>query len=122
MILFVYGTLRTPDVATLPPDVSRAVATARHLGPATTRGRLLDCGDYPAFVDGDGIVRGDLLDVPPAALDVFDRWEDVAGGLYDRVHRTASHDGRDVGVQLYRYLGPTDRLPLVVGGDWRREA
>ena len=120
MILFVYGTLRAPDAATLPPNVCRAVKSARCLGPATTRGRLLDCGDYPAFADGDGTVHGDLLDVPPITLATFDRWEDVAGGLYDRVRRTAIHDGRGIDVQLYRYLGPTDRLPVVPGGDWRK--
>ena len=76
-LLFVYGTLR-PFV-----DIPMAKwfrSHARHVGSATTRGRLYDLGAYPGMATARGRcdrVVGDLYRVTnPRVFRVLDRYED----------------------------------------------
>lgn len=75
-LLFVYGTLRSfSDV----PMARWLRRFARPLGPATTRGRLLDLGSYPCMLAPRGrgeTVVGDLYRVAAARVfRVLDRYE-----------------------------------------------
>lgn len=70
--LFVYGTLM-PGACNY-RLIESQVHSAR---PASTSGLLVDLGRFPAMIAGDGIVRGVVLEVDPAALTVTDRLEGV---------------------------------------------
>lgn len=115
--LFVYGTLRRGEL--------RAPLLARHRPrrwePARVAGALVDLGEYPGLIDGDGEVRGELveLDDPADALAELDEVEEFlgygrAGSLYRRVIVRA--DG--VPAWTYRWLGAPG--PRIASGDWRR--
>ena len=62
--IFVYGTLkRGEERARCWPRPPRLVE------PATTRGRLFDLGPYPALVEGDDRVLGELWHIEPADME-----------------------------------------------------
>lgn len=103
-IVFVYGTLR-PSVAT--DEQQTLIEGLERLGEATVAGRLIDLGDYPGLVAGEGLVRGELLGVDePQRLAALDDYEECGGPdpLYRR-ERTWAHrdDGSSVEVWVYRY-------------------
>lgn len=58
---FVYGTLKRGEIRE-----SMWPRPAAHVEPATTCGRLFDLGPYPALLDGDGEIAGELWHVSPA--------------------------------------------------------
>ncbi|MBX3273365.1 MAG: gamma-glutamylcyclotransferase [Sandaracinaceae bacterium] len=116
--LFVYGTLMRGEV--------RAPILARHAasfcGPAEVRGALVDLGAYPGLIEGDGVVRGELVELtePADALAELDDVEGFlgygrAGSLYRRVVIRAG----DTYAWTYRYAGPGG-APRIASGDWRR--
>src|SRR3954463_2314207 len=85
---FVYGTL-TRGHANYP----LMAPAARAAESATARGLLFDHGPFPALVEGEGRVRGELVTLDPAglavALPIVDRLEDFrpadpAGSMYLR--------------------------------------
>jgi gamma-glutamylcyclotransferase (GGCT)/AIG2-like uncharacterized protein YtfP len=65
------------------------------------RGRLVDLGNYPALLEGDGLVLGKILELDPAALTVTDDIEDCrpdeSHSLYlrRRVNAWVGHPGDD---------------------------
>lgn len=77
--IFVYGTLRPPRAGTPPADSKYYPEIAEQIlahQPATlTYAELYDLGAYPAAVPGDGVIRGDLLEVAADALSIADRIE-----------------------------------------------
>ncbi|MCI0359106.1 MAG: gamma-glutamylcyclotransferase [Planctomycetaceae bacterium] len=85
--IFVYGTLQRGQVRERCwPRTPIAVE------PATVRGALFDLGPYPALVEGDDTVAGELwrfaLEDMPATLSALDAVEGFAGredDLYRRV-------------------------------------
>jgi iron complex transport system substrate-binding protein len=125
--LFVYGSLMTGqwNHGLLAPFV-RACQPARaprmKLYPVTP--------DYPGMVEGDGEVRGELVELDPARLDeamaVLDELEDYFGpgnpsNEYDRVQvPVQTADGAWVHAWAYLWNGRVDGLAPIPGGDWRR--
>ena len=122
-LLFVYGTL-LPGME--PPAMSNLVRQFTLLGPATIRGRLYDIGPYPGvLLDDDGIVRGQLVQVP--SLDLWqrlDRYEacplpNSADGLFRRVTTKATRDGASpIECWVYVYNRDLTGATLVEGGCW----
>ena len=117
-LLFVYGTLR-PSLAA--GESARLVHDLDLLGPATTPGVLVDLGDYPGLIGGDGIVHGDLLRIAdPARLQALDADEECGGPapLFQR-ERTVVRlpDGTTMGAWVYRYARPS-RGAVIAGGDY----
>ena len=115
--LFVYGTLRAGQ--------SRAAIAGD--GPrrsATTTGRLLDCGAYPALVAGDGRVVGEWLPLDdPDRLRRLDRVEGFYGhgrpdNLYRRVLVSVEVEGSTRWAWTYRYAAEDRGWPEILSGDW----
>jgi gamma-glutamylcyclotransferase (GGCT)/AIG2-like uncharacterized protein YtfP len=62
--IFVYGTLKQGEVrAPLWPHPPQRIEAA------TTRGRLYDLGPYPAMVEGDDLIAGELWHIAPEHLE-----------------------------------------------------
>jgi gamma-glutamylcyclotransferase (GGCT)/AIG2-like uncharacterized protein YtfP len=117
-LLFVYGTLR-PSLAAVGP--ARLVHDLEFVGPATTPGVLVDLGDYPGLIGGDGTVHGDLLRITdPARLQALDAYEECGGPdpLFQR-ERTVVRlpDGTTMEAWVYRYARPS-RGAVIAGGDY----
>ena len=117
--LAVYGTLRPGGGALEHLGIAdRMVRT----GPCVLRGRLLDFGTYPAFMEGDGQVVGDLFTMPDAAtLSILDHWERVdhenpARSWYLRKRIRLIEP--DLEALVYVWNRPTDGAPTVPAGDW----
>ena len=115
--LFVYGTL-------LPGEanhrlIERHVRSAR---PATMEGVLVDLGAFPALIPGDGIVKGIVLELTSAAMEITDRLEgyhpDRDPSLYLRKEVSVQlDDGQEVQAWTYEYANPStiaDRPRLVL--------
>jgi gamma-glutamylcyclotransferase (GGCT)/AIG2-like uncharacterized protein YtfP len=115
--IFVYGTLqrgqrREPCWPCAPQCVT----------PGFVAGRLYDLGPYPALVEGDGVVSGELWELPPEAmpetLAVLDEIEGYGGpageNLYWRV-TTAVHTDASLSDpqprRAYVYKMRPSRLP-----------
>ncbi len=70
MLLFVYGTLLSGM------DYAHLLSDATFLGLAYTFGSLYEVSWYPALVEGEGMVFGELYDVKENTLKVLDEFED----------------------------------------------
>src|SRR5688572_3884826 len=96
------------------------------VGEATVRGILYDLGTFPGVVEGDGIVRGVVLRVPPDAWTAMDAYEGcpIPGGedgLFRRIPTRATlASGDDIECWLYVYAREVDAERIVVSGDWRQ--
>lgn len=115
--LAVYGSLR-PPYATM--DNLGLADTVEHLGPCEIPGVLLDFGDYPALIHGDGRVAGDLFSVSPDALAVLDRFESYypeRAGVSMYVRERMRLLKPDVDAWVYIYQGDPS-VPKVEDGDW----
>jgi len=89
-LLFVYGTLLPDDRGAYGAvERARLAAEADLVGLASTRGALLDLGDYPGLVEGDGVVHGAVyrLRDPAHTLAWLDAYEGVTGGHGDEYVR-----------------------------------
>lgn len=88
MHLFVYGTLKPNE---------RNYSAIEHLvvahQSATVRGILRDLGGFPAMIEGEGIVRGVLLELDSRAIAITDRIEGYSPTrdhcLFNRIETTA---------------------------------
>jgi len=118
-LLFVYGTLR-PALAT--GGHAAIVRDLELVGPARAPGLLLDLGDYPGLVAGDGVVHGELLRVAdPARLEALDDYEACGGPepLFHRERMVASRgDGTPLVAWGYRYARPRAAATVIAGGDY----
>jgi hypothetical protein len=93
--------------------------------PATIRGRLFDCGGFPAIAHGmDGVVRGWIHAFAGhhhhEVLDLLDRHHGIQDGLQMRTIASAdaSEAGRGrVAAHAWHWTGGLD-LPEMPGGDW----
>src|SRR5262245_58510105 len=103
--VFVYGTLKRGEV--------REKCWPRQplsLEPATVRGCLYDLGPYPALVEGDDTVAGELwefsqLDIPPtlAALDEVEGYRGLEDDEYRRVITLCQTSAGPVTAWTYLY-------------------
>ena len=121
--LFVYGTLQRGQCREQfwPHPPTRVES-------ATVRGQLRDLGPYPALIEGDALVGGEVWRLAPEhvprTLAVLDEVEDVAvgeAGLYARrIVECRTGDGQTVRAYAYYYSRPQEiahhpRVPP--GGD-----
>ena len=109
--LFVYGSLRSGEAE------HALLERARPLGPCRTAAgfALVDLGEYPALVAGEGTVEGELYEVDDATLAALDDYEDHPT-LFERV----SVDLED-GSAALTYRGAAcvvDDAPRVPSGRW----
>lgn len=119
--MFVYGTLKQGGVRA-PLWPRRAV----RIEAATTRGQLRDLGPYPALLDGDDSVLGELWFLAPedvgVTLQVLDRVECYDQGGVDlyvrRVITCQTLAGQTCQAHAYFYAAP-ERIadkPVVLPG------
>lgn len=122
--LFTYGTLMRNE--SLWPALSEAVSG--DVVEATCPGCLLDLGEYPALIDGDGDerVRGELVPLvsPEAWVASIDAIEGFLGygdsdSLYRRIVRQVESPAGPTHAWTYLYLGPASEAGRIAGGDWR---
>lgn len=115
MKLFAYGTLMTGECRCRLLEA----AQVRSIRRASVRGSLRDCGDYPALVEGDGQVFGELLDCE-ALEPVLDALDEEEGPEFPRSEATVFDDtGAEHTAWIYRFSGDACGLPVITGGDWR---
>jgi gamma-glutamylcyclotransferase (GGCT)/AIG2-like uncharacterized protein YtfP len=112
--IFVYGTLQRGQCRErcwpLPP---------LRIEPATVRGELYDLGPYPALIEGDYCVAGELChlaadDLTPT-LEELDRVEGYLGranDLYQRVTITCQTAEGPVEAWTYRYAQTSQLKPI----------
>src|SRR5687768_12748274 len=121
--LFAYGTL-IPGCE--PAQMNSICSRLELIGEATVRGILYDLGTFPGVVEGDGIVRGVVLRVPPDAWPATDAYEGCpipggADGLFRRIMTRATlHNGEEIDCWLYVYARNVGVQHIVASGDWRR--
>ena len=118
--LFIYGTLM-PGLR-----LQAEMHGAESLGPAKVPGRLVDVGQYPGLVHGEGEVVGEVYRVSGTQLARLDAVEDMVRG-----DRTASQYWRELlpvlegpcagqQVWVYVYNRPVTGLAPIPHGDYRR--
>jgi len=117
--VFVYGSL-------LPGECNHGIAVSWVLDarPGEVRGRLVDCGAWPALVRGEdalaGRVRGMWLTVRPEALAALDELEDFIGpespNEYERIW---VRDASGQPLEGWAYVWPEARgLPYMTETYW----
>ena len=121
--LFVYGTLKSGQF-----NSPLLAPYARSVEPARIRGELYDVGLFPALVEGDGMVWGELVRLAAgglaAALPVLDRLEDYrpddpAGSMYlRRIVEVTTAGGATEHAHTYFYNRDHHGLAPVPSGDW----
>jgi gamma-glutamylcyclotransferase (GGCT)/AIG2-like uncharacterized protein YtfP len=118
-LLFVYGTLR-PALAA--GGHARLVHDLEVVGLATVPGVLLDLGDYPGLIAGDGIVHGEVLRITdPTRLAALDDYEECSGPkpLFHRTRMVARlGDGTTVDAWGYRAARPPLAAKVIASGDY----
>jgi gamma-glutamylcyclotransferase (GGCT)/AIG2-like uncharacterized protein YtfP len=112
--LFVYGTLKRGG--------------SRHwilqdfpfLGRAKAKGfALYDLGPYPAMVCGDGVVYGEVYEVPEEAIQALD-WVEGVPVLYRReLIEVVFEDGLSLKACAYIYNGSVKGFPRIEDGEWK---
>src|SRR4051812_6642291 len=120
---FVYGTLKRGQA-----NYPLIAPYVRAVEPATVRGLLFDHGPFPALVEGEGRVQGELVTLDPddlgAALPIVDRLEDFrpddpAGSMYlRRVVEVETVGGERAQAYAYFYNRDPRDLRPVVSGEW----
>jgi|GEM_PF-1281478 len=119
--VFVYGTLLKVMCR------SEVMATGVFLGNASIRAILYDLGPFPAILEGDGTVYGELYDVPPDKLRELD-WieayyqDDPARSLYisEEISVTLLSDGSDHSACAYFFKCAIEQGIRIECGDYRR--
>jgi len=126
-LLFVYGTLRS-DAPGTRAELLGPCARVRCAG--KVHGALVDLGAHPGLIeptDARSWVCGEVVELwDEDALPQLDAYEGVgqieaAPAQYDRVVRPVECDsGEQVQAFVYRFIGASEGLPRVAGGDWVR--
>lgn len=116
--LFVYGTL-------MPGEFNhRQIQGFVHgVRPGSIEGVLVNMGEFPALVPGKGIVKGVILYVDEAALEITDRIEGYSSDRQDCLYIRKEvvvrlDDGKDLPAWTYEFGAPSrvaDPPLLVVG-------
>ncbi len=116
-----YGSLRPGFGA---QELLGIAGRLRRLGPGRIDGTLVDCGEYPALVDGPGSIVADIhVAEDRTVLATLDAYEDCHPGrpedsLYRREWRPV--DGPVPHAWVYVYNRDPRGLPVIPGGDWAR--
>ena len=105
---------------------SRIDALIQFVGPGTVRGVLYDRGAYPAFLPGEGMVRGELYAIidPTTLLSLVDgiegyRPDDFDGSQYvRRAVRVMPPRGPAVPAWLYVFNGRVEEGAWIPSGDY----
>ncbi len=99
---------------------------ARFVGAAQVPGRLVDVGRYPGFLQGDGLVTGEVYDVDGAHLARLDTVEDMVPGdraisqYWREMVTVAGGPLQGQQVQTYVYNRPVVGCSPIAHGDYRR--
>jgi gamma-glutamylcyclotransferase (GGCT)/AIG2-like uncharacterized protein YtfP len=112
-LLAVYGTLMTGLTYDGRPELEHAL---RDVGPCRIPGVLhvVGAGGYPALMEGEGEVAGELYEVAdPAILPVLDAYEDAE---YERRMVRLADPAVDAWTYVWVAAAPGERID---GGDWR---
>ena len=118
--IFIYGTL-LPGLR-----LEAQMRGARFVAAAQVLGRLVDVGRYPGFLQGDGLVTGEVYEVDELHLARLDVVEDMVPGdraasQYWREQVTvAAGQLHGQPVQTYVYKRPVDGCTAIAHGDYRR--
>ena len=118
--IFIYGTL-LPGLR-----LEAQMRGARFVAAAQVLGRLVDVGRYPGFLQGDGLVTGEVYEVDELHLARLDLVEDMVPGdraasQYWREQVTvAAGQLHGQPVQTYVYKRPVDGCTAIAHGDYRR--
>ena len=118
--IFIYGTL-LPGLR-----LEAQMGGARFVAAAQVLGLLVDVGRYPGFLQGDGLVTGEVYEVDELHLARLDVVEDMVPGdraasQYWREQVTvAAGQLHGQPVQTYVYKRPVDGCTAIAHGDYRR--
>ena len=117
-LLFIYGTL-LPGLR-----LNHHMSGAERLGPARVQGRLYDLGTYPGWLQGEGLVRGEIYRLSSSHLQRLDEVEemvpgDPVGSLYwrDRIQVVKGFCSGQW-VWVYRYNRSVTGCFLIPSGDY----
>ena len=136
--LFVYGTLRQEERRLIKPDRFDIPAFRRNayietgsildhapfIGFATTSGILFDVGRYPAMIQGDGSVFGEVYQVHPEGLRMIDLLEGFEEDHPEKSHylrmetKVLLKGTKSIQSHAYFYNEEIKDLPLILSGDY----
>lgn len=103
--IFVYGQFR---------DLARnLLGDFTFCGKSSVKGKIYRVNDsYPGYVNGDGIVYGDIYLIDNSVLSMLDEFE---GDEYQRVKiKTLT----DLDCWIYKYIKDVNGFKEIKGGDW----
>jgi gamma-glutamylcyclotransferase (GGCT)/AIG2-like uncharacterized protein YtfP len=124
--LFVYGTLMSEQAS---PETAGLIGQLGRIGPATTKGRLYDLGEYAgAIVDPSSrtSIYGEVYRLPPdkdllTKLDLYEEYDPLAPQecLFVRTRCFAQTlDGRNLECWIYTCNGNVKTAPLISSGNY----
>jgi len=131
-LLFVYGTLLTRARGALGADMRARLRQASvSLGEATTAGRLVDLGTFPAMIEAaapSDIVHGEVLRLhdPESVFVWLDPYEGITPGHrrhgeYERLTAAVKlATGEALTAWLYLYRADVSHAPAIPSGRWDR--
>jgi gamma-glutamylcyclotransferase (GGCT)/AIG2-like uncharacterized protein YtfP len=92
------------------------------VGACPIPGRLIDLGDYPALIGGEGVVQGDLLrlldDEVGAIFDDFEDFDPGAPATSVYVRERVRLSAPALEAWVYIWNGSETAGPVVASGDW----
>jgi gamma-glutamylcyclotransferase (GGCT)/AIG2-like uncharacterized protein YtfP len=111
--LFVYGTLKRGG------SRHSLLKGCPFLGHALAKGfALYDLGAYPGMVPGDGVVRGEVYEIPEGLLRELD-WVEGAPFLFRReLIEVVLEDHTPLRAHTYLYNREVEGAVLVPSGEW----
>lgn len=118
--VFVYGTLQRGHCRAHLMERAGPISVM----PATVRGRLVDLGEYPGLVAGDGVVHGELWTYEDVgallgeldAVEDFAGWDRLGTSLYVRILARVTVGVATEWAWAYLWRGPGGKL--IDGGRW----
>jgi gamma-glutamylaminecyclotransferase len=112
--LFVYGTLKRGG------SRHSLLKGCPFLGHALAKGfALYDLGAYPGMVPGDGVVRGEVYEIPEKLLRELD-WVEGAPFLFRReLIEVVLEDHTPLRAHAYLYNREVEGAALVPSGEWK---
>jgi gamma-glutamylcyclotransferase (GGCT)/AIG2-like uncharacterized protein YtfP len=115
--LFVYGTLRKGE------RKKHFLKNCLFIGYAKAKGYLLyNLGVFPAMVEGDGEVVGEVYEIPESLLKELDWFERVPYSYRRELIEVMFEDGQTMYVYAYIYNENIEEKggKLIPSGDWKK--
>lgn len=108
--IFVYGTLRS-DFVPRRAVLDRVLGMMTYIGAGAISAGMYDMGSYPAIVEGEGMVEGELYSLSDTneVLRELDYFESN-GSLYERVVTPVVCIGKEYQAWVYWYLGDVSKV------------